>query len=348
FFSRSHFRYVVLDEGHIIKNRNSQISEGVRRIHSQSRLILTGTPTQNNLTELWALLNYLVPDYFEESDAFDSAFDIGKKMLEKDILVSANLTLGKFMLRRMKSTVEKLMPLKIETQIACPLSKMQMHWYKSLLMKDLSLLARLSPAESGNGAPSSTKYKQLNNLIMQLRKCALHPFLFDGAEQDMHNTTLTDLVAASGKLSMLDKLLVQLFKGGHRSCIFSQFTQVLDIIEDYCLMRGWKYSRLDGSVGRAQRSYIVDRFNVPNSPEFIFLMSTRAGGMGLNLQTADTVILYDSDWNPQPDLQAMARVHRIGQKKTVHVYRLVTTGTVEERVVQRAQKKLYLDKMVNS
>ncbi|GMI15434.1 hypothetical protein TrVE_jg5295 [Triparma verrucosa] len=357
FFSRAHFRYVVLDEGHIIKNRHSQISEGVRRIHSQSRLILTGTPTQNNLTELWALLNYLVPDYFEESEAFDNAFDIGKQLLEKDTLVSANMTLGKFMLRRMKSTVEKLMPLKIETQIACPLSKMQIHWYKSLLMKDLSMLAQLSPEEEGGGpkkedgrkkSGNATQYKRLNNLVMQLRKCALHPFLFDGAEQDIANTTLTDLVAASGKLSMLDKLLVQLFKGSHRACIFSQFTQVLDIIEDYCLMRGWKYSRLDGSVGRAQRSYIVDRFNAPDSPEFLFLMSTRAGGMGLNLQTADTVILYDSDWNPQPDLQAMARVHRIGQKKTVHVYRLVTTGTVEERVVQRAQKKLYLDKMVNS
>ena len=212
FFSRAHFRYVVLDEGHIIKNRHSQISEGgeklrpispllcshsslrfapllaslvtVRRIHSQSRLILTGTPTQNNLTELWALLNYLVPDYFEESEvrydaartkpklrganvllvsglrnsnshttlqAFDNAFDIGKQLLEKHTLVSANMTLGKFMLRRMKSTVEKLMPLKIETQIACPLSKMQIHWYKSLLMKDLSMLAQLSPEEEGGG-----------------------------------------------------------------------------------------------------------------------------------------------------------------------------------------------------
>ena len=228
---------------------------------------------------------------------------------------------------------------------------MQVHWYKSLLMKDMSLLAKLQSNQSdgGNvGSNGSNSHRQLSNLIMQLRKCALHPYLFDGAEGEMETTSLEDIVGHSGKLSMLDKLLVKLFREGHRVCIFSQFTNVLDIIDDYCKMRSWSYSRLDGSTGRARRSYIVDRFNAPNSEEFIFLMSTRAGGMGLNLQSADTVILFDSDWNPQPDIQAMARVHRIGQKKTVHIYRLVCSGTIEERIVQRAQKKLYLDKMVNS
>jgi len=123
--------------------------------------------------------------------------------------------------------------------------------------------------------------------------------------------------------------------------------QVLDIIDDYARERGWFYNRIDGSIGRAKRTFLIDRFNAKGSQDFIFLMSTRAGGMGINLQTADTCILFDSDWNPQPDLQAMARVHRIGQTKTVHVYRLVANGTAEERIVQRAQRKLYLDQMVN-
>ena len=135
----------------------------------------------------------------------------------------------------------------------------------------------------------------------------------------MDATTVQDLIAASGKLAVLDKLLRNLFQKGHRVVLFSQFTSVLDILDDYCNMRGWKYCRFDGSTPRARRNFTVNQFNAPDSEMFVFLMSTRAGGMGLNLQTADTCILFDSDWNPQPDLQAMARVHRIGQQKTVHV-----------------------------
>ena len=167
----------------------------------------------------------------------------------------------------------------------------------------------------------------LRSLFMQLRKCCNHPFLFDGAEENPQTTTVVDLVAASGKLSVLDRLLQTLMKKGHRSVLFSQFTQVLDILEDYCLLRGWAYCRLDGSTDRARRNYLIKRFNTPDSPYSLFLLSTRSGGMGLNLQTADTCILYDSDWNPQADIQAMGRVHRIGQTKPVHIYRLVTSGT---------------------
>jgi SWI/SNF-related matrix-associated actin-dependent regulator of chromatin subfamily A member 5 len=352
FFTRKPFRYVVLDEGHIIKNEETGIAQACRALKSYSKVILTGTPLQNNLHELWALLNYLYPEYFEESDLFDSGFNIGaNSVVDKSILLKCNVLLQKFMLRRLKAEVEKLMPKKVETQVQCPLSTMQVHWYKSLLMKDMSLLAKLQAQVNGDkddGQSTGNNYKRLSNLIMQLRKVLNHPYQFDGAEVDPSTTTLADLVGHSGKLAMLDKLLVELYKNGHRVCIFSQFTRVLDIINDYCDMRGWKYSRLDGSTGRSKRSYIVDRFNTPQSEEFLFLMSTRAGGMGLNLQSADTVVLFDSDWNPQPDIQAMARVHRIGQKKTVHVYRLVCSGTVEERIVQRAQKKLYMDRMVNS
>jgi SWI/SNF-related matrix-associated actin-dependent regulator of chromatin subfamily A member 5 len=174
------------------------------------------------------------------------------------------------------------------------------------LLKDIHLLARASDDD----APSTGKAQALNNLVMQLRKCCLHPFFFDGAEVDIDNTTCEDLIAASGKLSVLDMLLRSLYEKKHRVVLFSQFTSVLDILDDYCTMRGWKHCRFDGSTPRAKRNFIVNQFNAPDSDYFVFLMSTRSGGMGLNLQTADTCILFDSDWNPQPDIQAAARVHR--------------------------------------
>ena len=186
-------------------------------------------------------------------------------------------------------------------------------------MKDWSALERVNEKEVAGRAQAKTHRNLLENLVMQLRKCCLHPFLFEGAEDDITATTCEELVGASGKLSVLDMLLISLFQKGHRCVLFSQFTRVLDILEDYCRMRGWKYCRLDGSTARAKRNFLVDQFNATPSPFFVFLMSTRSGGVGLNLQSADTCILYDSDWNPQQDLQAMARVHRLGQKKTVHV-----------------------------
>eukprot|EP00977_Amphora_coffeiformis_P001840 scaffold353_cov185-Amphora_coffeaeformis.AAC.68 len=254
------------------------------------------------------------------------------------------------MLRRLKSQVEQKLPPKIETKVICPLSTTQVWWYKALLVKDLGILA---------GGGKGNKAKTLSNLVMQLRKCCLHPFLFEGVEEDPDKTSLTELIGTSGKLAVLDLLLTSLFKKGHRVTLFSQFTRVLDILDDYCRLRGWKYCRFDGGTARARRNHIINSFNAEGSDKFIFLMSTRSGGMGINLQTADTCILYDSDWSkftvvsfriplpdPQPDIQAIGRTHRLGQKNTVHIYRLATSGTIEERMLERAEKKLYLDRMV--
>ena len=183
---------------------------------------------------------------------------------------------------------------------------------------------------------------------MQLRKCCNHPFLFPGVEASEGESYAQQLIDGSGKFQLLDRLLAKLHAGGHRVVLFSQFTSTLDLLEELLTHRSYKYCRLDGSTNRVQRTVDINAFNMIGSTRFVFLMSTRAGGLGINCQTADTCILFDSDWNPQVDLQAMARVHRIGQKKVVHLYRLVSKGTVEERIVQRAEKKLYLDKMVNS
>lgn len=298
-WSRQNFSLLVLDEGHKIKNEETHVSQAVRKIHAECRLILTGTPLANNLVELYSLLSFLASDVFTTSKPFAEAFDLSTNTVDPAKLQLANGLLHVFMIRRMKETVEKLMPKKVETKIVCPLSKMQMWWYKAVLVKDLDLLCQAEQA-------SKTKAKLLNNLVMQLRKVCLHPFLFDGAEDgDTDNTTLEQLVGASGKLAVLDQLLRSLYKKGHRVVLFSQFVRVLHIVEDYCLMRGWKYCRFDGSNSRAQRNFKIKSFAEEGSDRFLFLMSTRSGGLGINLQAADTCILFDSDWNPQPDLQGM-------------------------------------------
>lgn len=296
-WARQCFNLLVLDEGHRIKNAEADVSQAVRRVHCETRVILTGTPLANNLVELYSLLNFLCPDVFTIVEPFAAAFDLTLNIVDQEKLQMAHTLLQVFMLRRLKGQVEKLMPKKVETKIVCPLSTMQMWWYKAMLMKDISLLT------SGE---TKTKSKLLSNLIMQLRKVSIHPFLFPGAEdEDTSKTTLTELIGASGKLAVLDKLLRSLYskKDGHRVVLFSQFTSVLDILDDYCSQRGWKYCRFDGSTQRAHRNYMIQSFNRPGSDTFLFLMSTRAGGLGINLQTADTCILFDSDWNPQPDIQ---------------------------------------------
>lgn len=199
---------------------------------------------------------------------------------------------------------------------------------------------------------------------MELKKAANHPYLFDGAEPTAENNEeiLKGLVMNSGKMVLLDKLLARLKEGGHRVLIFSQMVRMLDILSDYMSLRGYLHQRLDGMVASEARKKSILHFNAPNSPDFAFLLSTRAGGLGINLETADTVIIFDvshhptglglcpysnhlsqSDWNPQNDLQAMARAHRIGQKSHVSVYRFVSKDTMEEDVLERAKKKMVLE-----
>lgn len=194
---------------------------------------------------------------------------------------------------------------------------------------------------------STTDWKHLQSLVAQLRKASNHPYLFTGVESSAAGPAQEDVVTSSGKMVVLDRLLQRLKLRGHRVVLFSQYTRTLDIIGDYLDLRGYSHCRLDGSTNRVMREVLINQFNKKDSPVFVFCLSTRAGGEGVNLFTADTVVLFDSDWNPQVDIQAMARVHRIGQTRPVHVYRLVSRGTVEERIVQRAQKKLFLDCMVN-
>jgi SWI/SNF-related matrix-associated actin-dependent regulator of chromatin subfamily A member 5 len=218
------------------------------------------------------------------------------------------------------------------------MSDMQVQWYKKILEKDIDAV---------NGAAGKKESKtRLLNIVMQLRKCCNHPYLFEGAEPGPPYTTDEHLVNNAAKMVMLDKLLKRMKAQGSRVLIFSQMSRVLDILEDYSVMRNYQYCRIDGSTAHEDRIAAIDDYSKEGSEKFLFLLTTRAGGLGINLTSADIVVLFDSDWNPQADLQAMDRAHRIGQTKQVMVFRFVTENAIEEKVLERAAQKLRLDQLV--
>ncbi|KAL8668770.1 MAG: hypothetical protein Q9168_006617 [Polycauliona sp. 1 TL-2023] len=331
------WEYIIIDEAHRIKNEESALAQIIRIFNSRNRLLITGTPLQNNLHELWALLNFLLPDVFGDSEAFDSWFS--NQNADQDTVVQQlHRVLRPFLLRRVKSDVEKSLLPKKEVNLYIGMSDMQVKWYKKILEKDIDAV---------NGAAGKRESKtRLLNIVMQLRKCCNHPYLFEGAEPGPPYTTDEHLVYNAGKMVMLDKILTRMKKQGSRVLIFSQMSRVLDILEDYCVFREHKYNRIDGSTAHEDRIAAIDEYNSPGSEKFVFLLTTRAGGLGINLTSADIVILFDSDWNPQADLQAMDRAHRIGQTKQVVVFRFVTEQAIEEKVLERAAQKLRLDQLV--
>ncbi|MBC2899459.1 hypothetical protein CFC21_112293 [Triticum aestivum] len=331
---RFSWRYIIIDEAHRIKNENSLLSKTMRLFSTNYRLLITGTPLQNNLHELWSLLNFLLPEIFSSAETFDEWFQISGENDQHEVVQQLHKVLRPFLLRRLKSDVEKGLPPKKETILKVGMSEMQKQYYRALLQKDLEVIN------------AGGERKRLLNIAMQLRKCCNHPYLFQGAEPGPPYTTGDHLIENAGKMVLLDKLLPKLKARDSRVLIFSQMTRLLDILEDYLMYRGYQYCRIDGNTGGDDRDASIEAFNKPGSEKFIFLLSTRAGGLGINLATADIVVLYDSDWNPQVDLQAQDRAHRIGQKKEVQVFRFCTEYTIEEKVIERAYKKLALDALV--
>uniref|UniRef100_A0A8C4ZKR2 DNA helicase n=1 Tax=Gadus morhua TaxID=8049 RepID=A0A8C4ZKR2_GADMO len=329
---------LVVDEAHRLKNNQSKFFRILNNYPLQHKLLLTGTPLQNNLEELFHLLNFLTPERFNNLEGFLEEFaDIAKE----DQIKKLHDMLGPHMLRRLKADVFKHMPSKTELIVRVELSPMQKKYYKFILTRNFEALNT-----RGGGNQVS-----LLNVVMDLKKCCNHPYLFPAAAMEapkLPNGMYEGgaLTKSSGKLLLLHKMMKKLKEGGHRVLVFSQMTKMLDLLEDFLENEGYKYERIDGGVTGGMRQEAIDRFNAPGAPQFAFLLSTRAGGLGINLATADTVIIYDSDWNPHNDIQAFSRAHRIGQNKKVMIYRFVTKASVEERITQVAKKKMMLTHLV--
>ncbi|KAI9706991.1 MAG: hypothetical protein M1820_004579 [Bogoriella megaspora] len=466
FLANFGWKFIIIDEGHRIKNLNCRLIRELQSYQSANRLLITGTPLQNNLTELWSLLHFLMPDIFDKLESFESWFDFSalkerngyEQILSEErrrsLVSSLHAILKPFLLRRVKADVEHSLPKKREYILYAPLSASQRELYQAILegnsrdylenkavehlsgtatpnsirrggslkrkatsrtstpMKSAKTSRDSTPASTttargrGRKAKKSPNYeelsdaqffkkvdngeyedesdgnrgsedeeelerastlalakrqisaKKLQNPVLQLRLCCNSPHNFFYPFSDADGTSNPDdtLISESGKMQILDCLLPALFEGKHKVLLFSQFKTQLDLIEDYAtLLRGWKCCRIDGGVSQTERQEQIRAFNAPvknnskkkddESPQ-LFLLSTRAGGQGINLAAADTVILFDSDWNPQQDLQAQDRAHRIGQTRPVIVYRLATRGTVEEVLLERADSKRRLEKLV--
>nr|XP_021488000.1 chromodomain-helicase-DNA-binding protein 1-like isoform X1 [Meriones unguiculatus] len=323
---------LAVDEAHRLKNQSSLLHRTLSEFSVVFRLLLTGTPIQNSLQELYSLLSVVEPDLFcrEQVEDFVQRY----QDIEKESKSASELhrLLQPFLLRRVKAQVATELPKKTEVVIYHGMSALQKKYYKAILMKDLDAFEN-----------EMAKKVKLQNILVQLRKCVDHPYLFDGVEPEPFEIG-EHLIEASGKLHLLDRLLAFLYSGGHRVLLFSQMTHMLDILQDYMDYRGYSYERVDGSVRGEERHLAIKNFG--KQPIFVFLLSTRAGGVGMNLTAADTVIFVDSDFNPQNDLQAAARAHRIGQNKSVKVIRLIGRDTVEEIVYRRAASKLQLTSTV--
>ena len=356
----------VVDEAHKLKDVNSQTTRCVMDIPYEWLLLLTGTPIQNNVRELFGMMHVLDPESYPSWEEFQDAFCDGGKEVDATQVMRLRDVLKPRMLRRMKEDVETI-PAKEEIVVWVELTPEQRNYYRAIYEKQVHVLLEGAKAKH---------VPQLRNLCMELRKVCNHPFLCDGLEADYGEkkrkalkisheknaltaaekgvappptpappTPLELLTGSSGKMTLIAKLLPKLKSQGKKVLIFSQFTIVLDLLEDYLHEMSYEFERLDGSTSQAERQAGIDRFNT-DGKGFVYLLSTRAGGMGITLTAADTAVIYDSDWNPQNDLQAMARCHRIGQTKEVKVYRLVTKATYEQSLFETSAKKYGLDEAV--
>ncbi|CAH1105621.1 unnamed protein product [Psylliodes chrysocephalus] len=396
FLSKFQWQYIIIDEGHRIKNHESRLAVNLRKLDSANRLLLTGTPIHNNITELWSLLHFLMPHIFNNVDTFASLLmlqdmDDENKLLEQEektnLISTLHRVLEPFVLRRLKKDVLGDNVPKKEANIYCQLSKLQRDLYSYVLNKNLTSLFRIVEEPLGprrkrklveyledsdddfsdeepkianaQALKSNKKIEKeqaqfairltMGNPMMMFKKIVDHPYLVHfPLDPDAPTKSLLineDLITSSGKMIVLEQMLERLKENGHKVLLFSTLVMTLDLIEEFFIMRDYTYRRLDGSHNLEQRKDSIDSFN--NDPNILaFLISTRSGGLGLNLVGADTVIFFDRDWNPQVDIQAQDRCHRIGQTKPVMVYTLVSKGTIDEQIIETGHKKRLLEKVV--
>jgi len=392
-FKKMAFTYIVFDEAHMLKNMASQRYEQLMKIRGKRKLLLTGTPLQNNLVELMSLLIFVMPGMFaKKKDQLRKMFSLFPKNqdesertgYEQDRIAHAKRIMKPFFLRRLKADVLTDLPKKVATLEKVSMSEKQSQIYYKLVSDYKERAAKMQA--TGGAADSGI------GMLMNLRKCANHPLLIrnqyddhkldvmarllktrdSGHKEALESYIVEDLkimsdfeinktcetyrciehlslgnhiIAESGKFRLMDDMLPMMQSNGDRVLIFSQFTMMMDIMEKYLKIRGHRYLRLDGQTPVQERQYLIDEFN--NDPEiFIFILSTRAGGLGINLTAANTVILHDLDFNPYNDKQAEDRCHRMGQTREVKIIRFISEDTIEEGIYNVAQDKLKLEQDV--
>ncbi|KAL7918807.1 PHD/FYVE-zinc-finger like domain-containing protein [Trichoderma austrokoningii] len=335
-FKSANWAGLVVDEGQRLKNDQNLLYTALRSMKIPFRLLLTGTPLQNNKRELFNLLQFI--DEKQNAEKLDEEYAV----LDKDNLPKLHEKIRPYFLRRTKLGVLKFLPPMAQIILPVTMTVIQEKLSKSIMAKNPQLIR----AVFANSKMNAKDRGSLNNILMQLRKCLCHPFMYSEAIEERHHDPTVlhrNLVEASAKLLLLEIMLPKLKEWGHRVLIFSQFLQQLDIIEDFLNGVGYGYRRLDGSISSLEKQRRIDAFNEPGSELFAFLLSTRAGGVGINLATADTVIIMDPDFNPHQDIQALSRAHRIGQKNKVLCFQLMTKDSVEERIMEIGRKKMALD-----
>jgi chromodomain-helicase-DNA-binding protein 4 len=328
---------LVVDEGQRLKNEKNLLYENLSKMKFPFKVLLTGTPLQNNARELFNLLQFLDPKI--NAAAMDAKYEI----LTKENVPELHELIRPFFLRRTKVQVLTFLPPLAQIILPVTMSVVQKKLYKSILAKNPQLMKSIF---SRIGNVAQKERVNLNNILMQLRKTLCHPFVYSREiEERSYELAVShrNLVEASSKLQLLQIMLPKLQERGHRVLIFSQFLDNLDILEDFLDGLGLQHRRLDGSINSLEKQKRIDDFNAPDSPYFAFLLSTRSGGVGINLASADTVIIMDPDFNPHQDIQALSRAHRIGQKNKVLVFQIMTRGSAEEKIMQIGKKKMALD-----
>ncbi|CAG84839.2 DEHA2A12276p [Debaryomyces hansenii CBS767] len=448
--NRINWKYLIVDEGHRLKNMNCTLIKFLKKLNVNNKLLITGTPLQNNLDELWSLLNFILPDIFHDLDLFQQWFNFDEltnfqqqntgnddetnRLIEMNIQESLvknlHTILKPFILRRLKKDVIRNLPPKKEYIIHISLSTLQKKLYNDALNNNLlfgllevylkeyihynhgdlfdaseitklmekklavipaekrSKLGSFKEADSDdefdyieehidNSKPEldekqiaklpkkkrkeyifdnlyykclkRLKHLSLQNLIIQLRNICNSPYIFYEPFEPYSNKDaqfMDLLLRNSSKFKVLQQLLDELLSKNHKVLIFSQFTKVLDLINDWLVYENVEICRLDGSMNQSDREEEITEFNAKNSKQQVFLLSTRAGGLGINLTASDTVIIFDNDWNPQIDLQAIDRVHRIGQTKPVKIYRFLIKNSIEEILISKSYSKRFLEKII--
>ncbi|KAB8342853.1 hypothetical protein FH972_022451 [Carpinus fangiana] len=340
FFRGVPWQGMIVDEGQRLKNDQGLLYAALTALKAPFKLLLTGTPLQNNARELFNLLQFL-------DDSFNAqALELEYAELTKHNVPQLHDMIRPFFLRRTKAQVLTFLPPMAQIILPVSMSLVQRKLYMSILAKNPDLIrAIFDPSKTLKQGEKAN----LNNILMQLRKCLCHPFVYSQDIEDRQASAALlhrNLVEASSKLQLLEILLPKLKERGHRVLIFSQFLDMMDIIEDFLDGLALEHLRLDGNVGSLQKQKRIDEFNAPDSTVFAFVLSTRAGGVGINLATADTVIILDPDFNPHQDIQALSRAHRIGQKNKVLCFQLMTRSSAEEKIVQIGRRKMALDHVI--